>query len=118
MDAIYALLLAASLSLAVLSIVAWADARAKIRLLREQVGRAVEVSTSTACLLDSERGRTVDMFTDLSKAVVMIDRRVQRTLQDPILALDERGQLVVWDGPNIAPGDLDLPPEGGPDGLA
>jgi hypothetical protein len=104
------MIVAASASAAILSLLAWVDAKAKIRLLQEQVGRAVEVSSSNMCMLDSDRARSVEMFTDLSKAIVVVDRRVQRTLLDPILALDETGQLVIWDGPNIAPGDINLGP--------
>lgn len=118
MDNIHALMIAASLTLAVLSLLAWTDAKAKIRLLQEQVGRAVEVATSTSCLMDSDRAKAVEMFTDLSKAIVVIDRRVQRTMLDPILALDENGQLVIWDGPKIAPGDISLGPGEDFDGLA
>lgn len=36
---------------------------------------------------------------DMVTALTLIDKRVQRTLADPIMALDHEGRLCIYDGP-------------------
>lgn len=35
----------------------------------------------------------------LTSSILLMDKRVQTTIDDPIMALDEQGHLVLYDGP-------------------
>lgn len=108
MEALFHVAIAASLSLSVLSVVAVVYGRSRARLIEEQIGRCLDRCSSLNGYYDAELARRDDMVLDMSKAIVVLDKRIQRTLADPILALDEEGKLIIWDG--VMPLD---PPTGG-----
>lgn len=108
MDTLIHVALAASSALSVLCFLACLQARTRARLLEEQVGRCIDRTGALAGSLEAELVRRDDVALDISKAIVVLDRRIQRTLDDPILALDDEGKLIIWDG--VTPLE---PPTGG-----
>ena len=101
-------LVAATSALSVISAAAVLHGRAQCKLLQEQVGRCIDRVAGMQGAFDVELDRRDAISLDISKAVVVLDRRIQRTVEDPILALDEDGKLVIYDSP--------LPPLPGGDG--
>lgn len=102
---------AATAAVSALTALSAMQARANARLLREQVDRFIDKVGNMQGALEVELDRRDAICLDISKAVVVLDRRIQRTIDDPILALDEDGKLVVYDSPLPPP-----PPMTGGDG--
>ena len=99
---------AAAAAISVLTALSVMHGRAQARLIKEQVERCMDRVGALSGAIESELDQRDVMLLDISKAIVVLDRRVQRTINDPILALDEEGKLVVYEG--------QLPPMDGGDG--